>query len=118
MAPATWCTAVVAGAHGTGRGPRRCSSRQLLWSRVLSQWETVFWAVVAAGQDRVDSAWQFVADRVQAGGQAIVSETRATPLAEQVRADQVCAAAAALVGHLAPGVRRGLSRPASADALS
>ena len=80
-----------------------------MWSRVLAEWETVFWAVVAAKPATTDAGWNRLADAVRDGGAVIAAEVRATGRAERARAGQVVAVAAALVDQLAPGARRSQS---------
>ena len=109
MVPAAWCAAVVSGAVGAGRGPQRCTMRQLVWSRVLAAWETVFWAVVAAKPAVPDPAWNRVAEAVRAGGAVIADEVRAVGSVERARAGEVVGVAAVLVDQLAPGARRSQS---------
>ena len=109
MVPAAWCAAVVSGAVGMGAGPQRCTMRQLKWSRVLAEWETVFWAVVAAKPATTEATWNRMADAVRAGGAVIADEVRATGSVERSRAGQVVGVAAVLVDQLAPGTRRSQS---------
>lgn len=109
MVPAAWCAAVVSAAVAAAPGPQRCTTRQLLWSRVLAEWETVFWSVLAAKPAAPDPAWDVMADAVRTGGAVIAAEARTTGTVERAHAREAVAVAAVLVEQLAPGARRSQS---------
>jgi hypothetical protein len=116
MAPARWCTAVCASVAGTGQAPRRYTLRQQLWSRLLEEWQTVFWAVLATQPVTADASWVVLAEHVRDGGAILTAQVATVGAIERSHATQIAAAAAMLVDELAPGSRRTVHRRSGGSA--